>query len=481
MNSAPPRHSDQPPTGAVVPSERSSRTLYWSCIATVVLAAVYYGATANVADPLLTMEGLAMLLFSTVPALIWAKGGGRHLPLFEVLLLTTANAYAIPLLSGHDAMQLYSVEVIASAAFSVLTFQIVSIAAYYSFRAAPGRGSFFKDIVLAQNIDRYIGVGLTLTTIYTYIATFTELIPSDLVSVLRAVFFGIGLVAVFVQSQRWGLGTITRAERIAFGLNLTLQVVFLFSTLFLVGGLSLLVLALLGYISGARKLPLVFFIVVLLVLGVLHNGKSAMRVLYWDSDGNHAQPALTALPGFFVEWFNYGMLTVPGEDEGLAAKLIERTSLFHMLCMVESKTPERLPYLGGATYSTLPAQFVPRFFWPDKPLGHAATYQMSVYYGLQRIEDTAKTTIGFGMLVEAYANFGLFGVVGLGLFLGWFYKLVQSKCGTSPLLSYAGLFSVVLMAWSFQTETPLSMWLSSMYQATVAVLGVPFLARNFLR
>ena len=30
-------------------------------------------------------------------------------------------------------------------------------------------------------------------------------------------------------------------------------------------------------------------------------------------------------------------------------------------------TPEQLPYLNGETYSHVPGQFVPRFFWPGNP------------------------------------------------------------------------------------------------------------------
>ena len=147
---------------------------------------------------------------------------------------------------------------------------------------------------------------------------------------------------------------------------------------------------------------------------------------------------------------------------------------------MQSITPEKKPFLNGLTYANLPAQFVPRFFWPNKPGAHESTSQMSIYYGLQRMEDTSRTTIGFGMTIEAYVNFGLPGVIMLGVFLGWFYKLVDGLTRHSPLMSYAGLFTVVLIAWSFQTEMPLSMWTSSMFQACVAIMGIPFLIRNFL-
>jgi len=38
----------------------------------------------------------------------------------------------------------------------------------------------------------------------------------------------------------------------------------------------------------------------------------------------------------------------------------------------------------------------------------------------------------------------------------------------------------VLMAWSFQSELTMAAWISSFYQACIAVIGVPFVLRNFI-
>jgi oligosaccharide repeat unit polymerase len=152
----------------------------------------------------------------------------------------------------------------------------------------------------------------------------------------------------------------------------------------------------------------------------------------------------------------------------------------HIICLVALYTPERQPFLDGKTYAQIPGQFVPSFFWSGKPPAHISTYTLSIYYGLQSEEGTQTTTIGFGMLAEAYANYGFIGVGVLAFLLGAFYKKVQVITANSPILSYPGLFLIVLMAWSFQTEWPVSMWLSSMYQACVGVMGVPFILRNFV-
>jgi hypothetical protein len=110
-----------------------------------------------------------------------------------------------------------------------------------------------------------------------------------------------------------------------------------------------------------------------------------------------------------------------------------------------------------------------------------STYRLSVYYGLQREEDTAKTTIGFGILPEAYANFGFFGLVLVGALVGFCQKLIRSWSAQSPILSYPGILTVLLMSWSFSTEHTMSIWLSSLYQACVAVLGLIVIVRSFVK
>jgi hypothetical protein len=253
-----------------------------------------------------------------------------------------------------------------------------------------------------------------------------------------------------------------------------------FTTLFLVGGISAILLALVGYVAGSRRVPLAVTAILLVAIALLHNGKSAMRSHYWDESGEHRQIELSQIAPFFAEWIADGFAVHEGEgDQAMTKNLIDRSSLFQILCLVAYYTPDRQPFMGGDTYADIPGQFVPRFFWPEKPVGHISTYKMAIYYGLQTEQDTFKTTIGFGLIAEAYANFGLMGVGLLAFVLGTFYKLIAARTANSPLLSYPGLYLIILMAWSFQTEWPLSLWLSSMSQASVAILGVPFVIRNF--
>jgi hypothetical protein len=460
---------------------KRSHRLFSFGLGAVGAAMCYYGFTAKVSDPLHVYAGLTMFALAALPALLWAKRGGTQLPVFEVQMLTGISTFALPLLDSHEKMQEYSNDVISSAAQLVLLYQIAAIVTHTMVGGRPGKTAFYTKEVLSHGFQKFISVGLVISTIYTFINVFYEgLIPYEVNSICRAGFSGIGLISTFVEMRRWGLGQLKPGESGMISFLLLTQVIIQVSTLFLTAGMAIMILAALGYISGSRKIPLIPILVILPVLGVLHNGKSVMRERYWDENG-HRQVQLADLISFYSDWFDAGLsFHSETEQKKGTAKLLDRSSLIQMLCLVIAETPDRRPYMDGKTYALIPEQFVPRFFWPSKPPAHVATNMLAIYYGLQDEDATKSTTIGFGFVAEAYANYGLFGVGIIGFIVGALYKKIQIATAQCEMLSYAGLFLVVLMAWSFQTEFTMAIWLSSFYQACVAVMGIPFLLRNLM-
>ena len=460
----------------------SSDSLFSGGLCAVAAALLYYAYSSKVEDPIHLYLGLLIIVGGALPGLLWAKRDDRRFPVFEVLMLTTINTYAVPLLSGHQSLQFYSADTITRSAVAVLMYLLVANVTYAMTTGRPKRTRNWTEEIISNNIADYLAYGMILTTAYTMITLLTEWIPYDLNGPIRAVCYGVGIISTFIQARMWGQGTLPHSRKASFVVQLTLQVVFSWAALFLIGGISILALALLGYVSGGKKLPIIALVIVLPIVSVLHNGKSMMREKYWE--GGAPAPTLSEIPAFYSEWIGYALDPATSDDSAerkrRGSKLLERTSLFHILCLVVDNTPERQPYLDGHTYSFIPGQFVPTFFWKGKPPSHAATYYLSIYYGLQSSEDTLKTTIAFGMLSEAFANFGFIGVAMLGAVFGFVLKKIGDWSTYSPILSYPGLLLVVLMAWSFQSELTMAAWLSSLYQACFAVLGVPFIMRNFL-
>lgn len=463
-------------------NRQRARQLFSFGVGGLAAALGYCAYTANVSDPFHLYEGLAIFVLAALPSLLWAKSGAHQLPVFEVQMITGVSAFALPLLSSAEKLQDYSGDTIGTAAQMVLLYQVIAIVTHAMVKSRAGTTTFYTQEVLSHGVRKFISAGLVLSTIYTYINIFYDgLIPYELNSIFRAAFFGIGLVSTFVEMRRWGLGELKPGEAGMITFLLFTQIVMQISTLFLVGGMSIVLLALIGYVSGSRRIPLIPVALALVVFGILHNGKSVMRDQYWSEANGHRQVAFTDLGSFYTEWFDQGLSiqTESGESKN-TAKLVDRTSLLHILCLIVDETPRVRPFLDGKTYMQIPEQFIPRFFWPEKPSGHISTNTLSIYYGLQDEDGASKTTIGFGFIAEAYANYGFFGVGVIAFIVGLFYKKVQAAAAKCAMLSYAGLFLIVLMAWSFQTEYTMSIWLSSFYQACVAVMGIPFLLRNIV-
>jgi hypothetical protein len=461
--------------GRLMPGLDLQGRLYRFGLYCTIGAIIYFLLASNTEDTVHLYLGLCIFILSVLPGLLWAKHNKDNFPVFEAFAFTFINTYATPLLTGHHQLAGYTSDVITTAATAVLLFQIVGIATYLNIRCRPKATPFWMKEIISEEYSRFLSYGMTLTTIYTVLSSFSDLIPSDLIGVLRAIFFGIGIVCTFITCRRWGAGLLPVQDKYFFALNLVVQFFILVSTLFLIAGISLLVLAALGFVSGSRRLPLIPLLVLLPLLALLHNGKGAMRAKYWD---NGIRPSLTELPSFFSEWFTAGLPGSEKQDARVTAKLLERTSLFHIICLVVDRTPEHQDYLHGDTYLNIPGQLIPRYFWPGKPVGHVSTNRLSTYYGLQSEDATVRTTIAFGMLAEAYANFGFLGVGVFAFLFAGVLRLLTGWGANSPTLSYGGLLLVMLMAWSFQVELTLSVWLSSLFQGCVAILGVPLLVRS---
>jgi hypothetical protein len=460
---------------------RRSRQLFRLGLAAAAGTLGYFGLNNNVADPLHLYLGMGIVALAFLPALRWARAGSYQFPVFEVFMLTTVTAYALPLLDGHVELARYDNWAVTGAAVLVVFHQLAAIAAYYCVPALPGRGRFWTHELISEHSIGFLRIGVCLCTAHTYVNQFTDLIPYDIAGPLRAVFSGLGIISSFVMARLWGQGRLSTGNRTLLAVLLFAQIWMSVSALVMISGISMLLLSVLGYVSGSRRLPVFVLVPAVALIAILHNGKSEMRHRYWSDERlGQQQVPLATTPAFYAEWISTGLSSpTSSAQSGGSAKLIERASLFHIVCLVVSRTPELQPYLDGQTYAYIPGQFVPRFFWKEKPVGHIATHTIGIYYGLIDREGTERTTIAIGLLAEAYANFGYAGGVLIGAFLGLFFRKLAGWASASPMFSPGGLLLVVLMAWSFQTELTLSIWLSSLFQAVVSVVALPFAIRRF--
>jgi hypothetical protein len=257
---------------------------------------------------------------------------------------------------------------------------------------------------------------------------------------------------------------------------LVVYIILQISSLMLVMGLGIGFFAIVMYTMAKRRPPVLVIAVALVIFSVLHLGKAEMRGKYWGA-GAGLQP--WDYPAYFGEWFEYGLESATHplraiEDRPTTEKasLIERGGVIHLTMLIQTNSPERLPFLYGETYAIIPPLLVPRFLSPNKGWTHEGTYILTTYYGLQTREATLTTTIGFGILNEAYANFGYVGVAVLGILIGYCLAWVTRAALHVPLLSLRGMFAIVVLANVISLESPASVVATSIFQSTIVLLGM---------
>lgn len=462
----------QPNAARPAATRHQSRRLAVLGALAVVLLGAYRAQNSELTDPTLLVLGMGITGLAAVPAIRWAWRNDSHLPAFEVMMLTGIPFYAFPLFDQNPAVALFSDDVMHGAATAVIVFQLATLLAYFGLRGRAGRSPLWRESLLPDSYLKHSRVGLAATTVYQFLAQYTELIPYEFGSVFRALFYGIGMLCAFILMQQWGNKQLSTAEKMFVSTNIAAQIILHLATLYLIVGASLLLLVLISYTTASRKLPLAPLVIGVGLFGLLHIGKSHMRGIYWQPLA--PKVGFSDLPAFFSEWIDYSLAVRAESDEGVASKLLERTSLFHVLCIAVDAIPSRQPHLEGETYAAIPAQFIPRILWSDKPGPHKSNTRLAVYLGFVVDEEAAqKVSIAFGTPCEAYVNYGMGGLLLLGAFYGLLFKKFATLTANSPPLSVGGVIMVLLMAWSLQAEMTLSVWISSLYQAAIVLIGVP--------
>ncbi|MBX3749540.1 MAG: hypothetical protein KF897_05590 [Opitutaceae bacterium] len=421
---------------------------------------------------------LVVVILAAWPAIAWLRSQPYQFPAFEAFMLTCIPSYALPLISNHSSVLMFSDTVIFKSLAAIVLFQVTALFAFKQTLARERSTLFWNEVLFTRDISHWLPAGLWLNTAYIAVSRFTEWIPWEIDSILRAVFFGIATSCSFLLGREWGSGGLSQRRRLNVLFALLISSLLLMASLYLINAIAAVLVFFLAYLSAGRRIPWVALGLVFVVLSVLHNGKTEMREKYWAEGAPRV--ALTDLPEFFSEWIELGIAPMrDDEDAPKRRELLDRASLLQIICLVVETTDNGLPFLAGETYGYVLPQFVPRIFWSDKPTGQITTRRLGIHFGLQD-ESSAKTTsIGFGVFAEAFANFGYWGVGLLGLLIGTLNKVISMWTRNSPMLSNGGLIMILLMAWSIQVELPMSGWVSSLYQAAFCVLGVPFIIKRF--
>ncbi|WP_088240461.1 hypothetical protein [Calothrix rhizosoleniae] len=413
-----------------------------------------------------------------LPSYLWCSGKALGMPIFPLFALTYIWTYALPLVTKHPKAITYSPASHLFASFTVAVFLGLGTIIWFRFVKSPPPLPKSYRALSSQKGDVFFLFVLVISIFFNIANTGGWLflfLYGGIFTAVRAAILGLTVLASFVLAYQLGTQELSKSKSRLFLILLITYMVTDAVSLLLVGAASTFLVATVAFIIGRQKISVLPIVIALICFSFLHSGKAEMRAKYWF--GN--QPAYVQVwqyPSWFVKWAGHSWDYFNKQDDlstsSKKQSFLERSSVIHLFLLAQDKSPESIPYLHGKTYAILPQLLVPRIFNPKKIRSHEGTYLLNIHYGLQTREATYTTTIGWGLLAESYANFGLLGCTGLAIVLGTAYGKITRWSINAPILSTQSLFTVLFLAYAFQTEWSAGVYVAALAQSSVVIVGI---------
>jgi hypothetical protein len=466
--------------------ERSGTTRLFWLIAAILVALMV--VTFKQTDPGIAAAGIVLALASLLPLYVWLLGWSHGLPLWPVFSLITGVTFAMALVQDPRTLDTYTPGEVITGAMTMCGFVLLGTLFWLSFTArapkAPGKLFMIQGEHAVQYLYGFIWIG-----VFFLVNGFIGLIhlPGNTMQVARGVALALNAMGIFALTYYHGRGLLSKSQVVWLIIGIVLTVALSLTSLMLATAIVPVALGVFGFMLGSNRIPWNALALVMICLALLHPGKWEMRDKYWGSRGTESI-TLAKLPGFFSEWLGYGMTHIGGltgvlktqigeEDEGRTSAF-ERAGNAHMLLLVQKKSPQEVPFMNGLTYEPIPRLLIPRFIDSEKGISHSGNIILNVNYGLMTLEATANVSIYWGLVPEAYANFGYLGVAALAFFLAGFYSFFTRLSVGVPMTSLRFVLGLMVMAASTKADT-MGIFITTQFQSMAGVtIAALFLMRR---
>jgi hypothetical protein len=411
---------------------------------------------------------LLILIAAILPAVFWIRTGAAGVPVLPIVSLAYIPYFGWPILSNYDVALAYTPWEIMRAALTVVLFLCTATVSWILIV----RKTRLKDDIASDTFENERLIRLLLIGIWVGVAFALASLSGFLGwlgpfhGLARAITGTLATVACFLSGVARGQGILGgKAWAAAIG-GLGLLVLLSMSNLFLVGSILYLLAMLFGYVLVTKRIPWFVIGTIFVAVTILHAGKPEMRAKYWET-GSAASSAAN-LPGLVAEWIGEGIYAISSGSDYQSP--LERTGLMHMVLLAQSKTPDSIDYLRGATYALLPDILVPRFIDSAKPISGVGMELINIHYGIFSGQDEAFTSIGWGLVAEAYANYGYPCVVGIALILGFLSGALHNWSAGATVISMPTLLSIATIMALINVELDFIQICSLILQSFAAVL-----------
>ncbi len=452
----------------------------------------------------------AMMAAGALLALhVWADSG-LGVPLMPMLVVQQLVVNAAPILSRHEVVTYYPAAYVTSAGLEVFAFCLALAGAW-----RLGMNVFSPASPLASalvGVDRggiaglsRLGFGLAGSATaflalqsLNLISFLFEILPAGSYPIIGAVTAVASGCGFFLLAMILGSGEMRRGTQIAFWSLMAANCLISASSLLLSSAFGVIAAIVIGLFWSSGRIPWKFIALTMTLISFLNVGKYGMRDHYWrslDEDQNRLTVTFATMPNFYSEWAqsSFNSLTAEAVDPHLLAdpraKKVADQGLFqrlnnlqNLLYVIDAMEQSHIPPLEGETYIIIPPLLIPRLFWPDKPRSHEGQIILNVHFGRQLLESTFTTYVAWGLLAEAYGNFGpIKGVLLIGAVLGFFFAWAENFTTRKPLLSTEGFVAfVVFLGLANSYEMVASVMVTTIFQsvAPVIIACSPFVRRK---
>jgi len=421
------------------------------------------------------LSGFVLYTACLLPAWFWCTGRIQGLPVFPIFAISFLPKYLTPLWQGHTLLVQYTLVEIASAAWTVAGFLLVGMLFWQQMAVrAVGVPQAVRMINLkrAENILLWCVFGELL---FESLMLLLYQFGSGGFSAIRGFATAAGRMGIFVFCYQIGQGEISGFRKVVFLLMLGLIVIQETASLVLATVIPTVGLAFAAYVLGSGKIPWKVMAGTLAALTVLHAGKFEMREKYLFSE-DAKQAAWHEYPAYFGEWVEHGVRNLgmgrAVEERREVSSVKERGSLIHLMVMIQTMTPSKVPYLQGESYQFIPSLLIPRVLSPKKAQSHTGNMMLSLHYGILSEEGIRKTSVAFDPVIEAYANYGYLGVLVLAVIVGYFLGWVTRLTIHVPMLSFGFMFGVLVIGTTISSWNTMGVFVTSTWQSFLALAAL---------
>ena len=457
--------------GLGIPVDRSKLLLWFKVLAAGYLGYFYFTVQFRTFEILL-LTGI-LILTALLPSYLWCAGKAHGLPIVPVFALSTFPSYILPIHKGSEILKQYTQETEVRALLCLISFLLVVTLVWHQICNNPKGGPKECRMMNLEGSTALLVAFLILGFLFQLLGAFFNQIGGGLFSLIRGYTGNAAMLAMFIFSYRLGIGTLSMPLKILLFGVVGLLIVVEAASFILAGTLVRLAVIGAGYTLGGQKIPWKTAISAIALLSVLHAGKAEMRETYWKEGIAIREFSLVEYPKIFGDWFVKG-INVLGKGRDAQEKEVqsaaERGSMIQILFRIIEWTPARKPFLEGETYLGIPSLLVPRILYKEKGIAHIGNWILAYQYEFLTLEGLSKTSVGFDLLSESYANYGYVGMAGLAVFLALFYGWVARLSIGVPLLSLRFLFAVLVLSGTFSSNNTMGVFVTTLWQSSMALL-----------